>query len=47
MSRIIDLSRQLVSYPGNYAEYRQKAKDPEVEEQQNKLFDKKLSQEET
>jgi len=48
-SRIIDLDRgKLVSYPGNYAEYLdKKAKDLEVEEQQNKLFDKKLSQEET
>ncbi|MCY7293898.1 ATP-binding cassette ATPase Uup [Alteromonas sp. a30] len=48
-TRIVDLDRgQLVSYPGNYAEYlEKKAKDLEVEEQQNKLFDKKLSQEET
>ncbi|UAA37143.1 ABC transporter ATP-binding protein [Paraneptunicella aestuarii] len=48
-TRIVDLDRgQLVSYPGNYQEYLdKKAKDLEVEEQQNKLFDKKLSQEET
>lgn len=48
-TRIVDLDRgQLVSYPGNYAEYlEKKAKDLEDEENQNKLFDKKLSQEET
>lgn len=48
-TRIVDLDRgQLVSYPGNYGEYLdKKAKDLDVEEQQNKLFDKKLSQEET
>jgi len=48
-SRIIDLDRgKLVSYPGNYDEYLdKKAKDLEVQDQQNKLFDKKLSQEET
>jgi len=48
-TRIIDLDRgNLVSYPGNYQAYLdQKAKDLEVEENQNALFDKKLSQEET
>jgi ATP-binding cassette subfamily F protein uup len=48
-TRIIDLDRgNLVSYPGNYQEYLdQKANDLEVEESQNALFDKKLSQEET
>ncbi len=48
-TRIVDLDRgKLVSYPGNYAEYlEKKAKDLEVEDQQNKLFDKRLSQEET
>lgn len=48
-SRIIDLDRgKLVSYPGNYQAYLdQKAHDLEVEESQNALFDKKLSQEET
>jgi ATP-binding cassette subfamily F protein uup len=48
-SRIIDLDRgNLVSYPGNYESYlTQKAHDLEVEETQNALFDKKLSQEET
>ena len=48
-TRIIDLDRgQLVSYPGNYQEYlAKKAHDMEVEETQNALFDKKLSQEET
>lgn len=48
-TRIVDLDRgQLVSYPGNYGEYLdKKAKDLDVEEQQNKLFDKRLSQEET
>ncbi|MFT6897887.1 MAG: ATP-binding cassette subfamily F protein uup [Paraglaciecola sp.] len=48
-TRIIDLDRgQLVSYPGNYQEYlAKKAHDLEVEETQNALFDKKLSQEET
>ncbi|MGS2720138.1 ATP-binding cassette ATPase Uup [Paraglaciecola aestuariivivens] len=48
-SRIIDLDRgNLVSYPGSYQAYLdQKAHDLEVEESQNALFDKKLSQEET
>jgi ATP-binding cassette subfamily F protein uup len=48
-TRIIDLDRgQLVSYPGNYQEYlTKKAHDLEVEETQNALFDKRLSQEET
>lgn len=48
-TRIIDLDRgNLVSYPGNYQEYlEQKANDLEIEESQNALFDKKLSQEET
>jgi ATP-binding cassette subfamily F protein uup len=48
-TRIIDLDRgQLVSYPGNYQAYlAQKAHDLEVEETQNALFDKRLSQEET
>ncbi|WP_289030143.1 ABC transporter ATP-binding protein [uncultured Paraglaciecola sp.] len=48
-SRIIDLDRgNLVSYPGSYQAYiEQKAHDLEVEEAQNALFDKKLSQEET
>lgn len=48
-TRIIDLDRgQLVSYPGNYQEYlAKKAHDLEVEETQNALFDKRLSQEET
>jgi ATP-binding cassette subfamily F protein uup len=48
-TRIIDLDRgQLVSYPGNYQEYlAKKAHDMEVEETQNALFDKRLSQEET
>jgi ATP-binding cassette subfamily F protein uup len=47
-SRIIDLDRgNLVSYPGKYQTYLdQKAHDLEVEESQNALFDKKLSQEE-
>ena len=47
-TRIVDLDRgNLVSYPGNYQEYlEQKANDLEVEESQNALFDKKLSQEE-
>lgn len=47
-TRIVDLDRgNLVSYPGNYQEYLdQKANDLEVEESQNALFDKKLSQEE-
>jgi len=47
-TRIVDLDRgQLVSYPGNYQEYLdKKAHDLEVEETQNALFDKKLSQEE-
>jgi ATP-binding cassette subfamily F protein uup len=48
-TRIVDLDRgNLVSYPGNYQEYLdKKAHDLEVEESQNALFDKKLSQEET
>jgi ATP-binding cassette subfamily F protein uup len=48
-TRIIDLDRgSLVSYPGNYQAYLdQKKHDLEVEENQNALFDKKLSQEET
>lgn len=48
-SRIVDLDRgNLVSYPGDYQAYLdQKAHDLEVEESQNALFDKKLSQEET
>ncbi|MFT2090845.1 ABC transporter ATP-binding protein [Paraglaciecola sp. 2405UD69-4] len=48
-SRIIDLDRgNLVSYPGSYQAYlEQKTHDLEVEEAQNALFDKKLSQEET
>ena len=48
-SRIVDLDRgNLVSYPGNYQAYLdQKAHDLEVEENQNALFDKKLSIEET
>lgn len=48
-TRIVDLDRGiLTSYPGDYQTYlQQKAKDTEVEEQHNKLFDKKLSQEET
>jgi ABC transport system ATP-binding/permease protein len=48
-TRIVDLDRgKLVSYPGNYQEYlEKKAHDLEVEETQNALFDKKLSQEET
>jgi ATP-binding cassette subfamily F protein uup len=48
-TRIVDLDRgRLVSYPGNYQEYLdKKAHDLEVEETQNALFDKKLSQEET
>ncbi|KXI29057.1 ATP-binding cassette ATPase Uup [Paraglaciecola hydrolytica] len=48
-TRIVDLDRgNLVSYPGDYAAYLvQKANDLEVEESQNALFDKKLSQEET
>ncbi|MFT5676883.1 MAG: ATP-binding cassette subfamily F protein uup [Paraglaciecola sp.] len=48
-TRIVDLDRgNLVSYPGNYQEYLdKKAHDLEVEETQNALFDKKLSQEET
>lgn len=47
-TRIVDLDRgQLVSYPGNYQEYlEKKAHDLEIEETQNALFDKKLSQEE-
>ncbi|MDW7548347.1 ATP-binding cassette ATPase Uup [Pseudoalteromonas peptidolytica] len=47
-TRILDLDRgQLVSYPGNYAQYlEQKAHDLKVEEQQNALFDKKLAEEE-
>ena len=47
-TRIVDLDRgNLVSYPGNYQQYLdQKANDLEVEESQNALFDKKLSQEE-
>jgi ATP-binding cassette subfamily F protein uup len=46
--RIIDLDRgNLVSYPGQYSAYlEQKAHDLEVEETQNALFDKRLSQEE-
>jgi ATP-binding cassette subfamily F protein uup len=48
-TRIVDLDRgKLVSYPGNYQEYlEKKAHDLEVEETQNALFDKRLSQEET
>jgi ATP-binding cassette subfamily F protein uup len=48
-NRIVDLDRgNLVSYPGNYQAYLdQKAHDLAVEENQNALFDKKLSQEET
>lgn len=48
-TRIVDLDRgKLTSYPGNYDTYLQKkAEDLEVENQQNQLFDKKLSQEET
>ena len=48
-TRIVDLDRGiLTSYPGDYQTYlQQKAKNTEVEEQHNKLFDKKLSQEET
>lgn len=48
-TRIVDLDRgNLVSYPGNYQAYLdQKAHDLAVEENQNALFDKKLSQEET
>ncbi|GAB3017207.1 ATP-binding cassette ATPase Uup [Bowmanella dokdonensis] len=48
-TRILDLDRgQLTSYPGNYATYLQKkAEDLLVEETQNALFDKRLSEEET
>ena len=48
-TRIVDLDRgHLTSYPGNYAEYlEKKAQDLQVEQSQNALFDKKLSQEET
>ncbi|WP_440056146.1 ATP-binding cassette ATPase Uup [Pseudoalteromonas sp. T1lg65] len=47
-TRILDLDRgQLVSYPGDYAQYlEQKAHDLKVEEQQNALFDKRLAEEE-
>ncbi len=48
-TRIVDLDRgHLTSYPGNYAEYlEKKAQNLQVEQSQNALFDKKLSQEET
>ena len=47
-TRIVDLDRgKLVSYPSNYDLYLEtKAEDLRVEELQNALFDKKLSQEE-
>lgn len=48
-TRIVDLDRgNLTSYPGNYQQYLdKKAEDLQIEETQNALFDKKLSQEET
>ncbi|MBC3767509.1 ABC transporter ATP-binding protein [Neptunicella marina] len=48
-TRIIDLDRgTATSYPGNYQQYLdKKAEDLQIEETQNALFDKKLSQEET
>ncbi|WP_102795381.1 ATP-binding cassette ATPase Uup [Bowmanella denitrificans] len=48
-TRIIDLDRgNLTSYPGNYQQYLdKKAEDLQVEEAQNALFDKRLSEEET
>ncbi|WP_416304835.1 ABC transporter ATP-binding protein [Neptunicella sp. SCSIO 80796] len=48
-TRIVDLDRgKLKSYPGNYQQYLdKKAEDLQIEETQNALFDKKLSQEET
>ncbi|WP_438863688.1 ATP-binding cassette ATPase Uup [Neptunicella sp.] len=48
-TRIVDLDRgKLTSYPGNYQQYLdKKAEDLQIEETQNALFDKKLSQEET
>ena len=47
-TRIVDIDRgQVVSYPGNYERYlEQKAHDLEVEETQNREFDKKLAKEE-
>lgn len=48
-TRIVDIDRgQLVSWPGNYQNYLNlKAKANEEEDTQNKLFDKKLAEEET
>jgi len=47
-TRIIELDRgQLKSYPGTFAEYyKRKQEQLEVEERENRLFDKKLAQEE-
>lgn len=47
-TQIVDIDRGILSvYPGSYAEYLvKKQEDLEIEEAQNKLFDKKLSQEE-
>lgn len=47
-TRIVDLDRGiLTSYPGDYDKYlEQKQHDLQVEEQQNKLFDKRLAEEE-
>lgn len=47
-TRIVDIDRgQVVSYPGNYETYlEQKAHDLEVEESNNREFDKKLAKEE-
>ena len=47
-SRIIELDRgKLQSYPGTFAEYNQRKKEQlEIEERENKLFDKRLAAEE-